>query len=314
MDKNNLQTPDFLIRWSDQSSHSSEQIYWGIPDQEKDSKLRNGAASLHTDTTHVEVSEMLWSEPTTMSFTPNLIAFTALISTTSTVEYGYGEGLTVTCGDSGTLLFMLPGREIHATLSPGRMRTVTVSFEHQYAESLIGPLHDLSPTKLYDALNLRSSLISAILLRLMHEAIYPGAISDQIVRSFGHAVLVECAHWLQQSNEQRRPGRQLTPADFETIEQLLAGVPGKSATVTDLAAACGLSERYFAKLFREQTGTSVSEYIRAHRVSRAKTLLRDTDLPLKEIAYRLGYSNAANFSSFFRTATGITPGQFRKQQ
>jgi AraC family transcriptional regulator len=72
-----------------------------------------------------------------------------------------------------------------------------------------------------------------------------------------------------------------------------------------------LSERYFSKLFREQTGCSVAQYIKSVQLNKAKAYLLETDLPLKEIAHRLGFSTPANFSSAFRAATGSTPGQFR---
>lgn len=312
MNNNIPETPDFLIQWSDRSSHSSEQIYWDFPEQEKESKLRNGAASLHIDTTHIEVSDLQWDAPTSLSFTPNLIAFSCLISSTSTVEYGYGEGTTVTTGETGTLLFMLPGREIQARITPGRLRTVTCSFERSYAEGVIGPLQQLSPAKLMNALNMRSSLINSILLRLMQEAINPGPVSDQVLASLGQAILVECSHWLLASEHKGSTRSQLSASDFATIDQYLARATGKLPGVAELAAACGLSERYFARLFRQQTGSSVSQHIKALNISRAKSLLQETDMPLKEIAWRLGYSTSANFSSAFRAATGSTPGQFRK--
>jgi AraC family transcriptional regulator len=50
------------------------------------------------------------------------------------------------------------------------------------------------------------------------------------------------------------------------------------------------------------------------QITKAKTYLLETNLPLKEIAYRLGFSSAANFSSAFRLATGSSPGQFRSNQ
>ena len=106
----------------------------------------------------------------------------------------------------------------------------------------------------------------------------------------------------------------LTARELQNIEQYLSGLSGKAPSVVDMATACGLSERYFAKRFRELTGLPVSQYIKAVQVSRAKVLLMETDLPLKEIAYRLGYSTSANFSSSFRAATGTTPGQFRKSE
>ncbi|HWM68709.1 MAG TPA: helix-turn-helix transcriptional regulator [Steroidobacteraceae bacterium] len=78
-----------------------------------------------------------------------------------------------------------------------------------------------------------------------------------------------------------------------------------------IAAACGFSERYFAKLFREQTNQSIGRYLKSVQVSKARDYLLQTGLPLKEIAYRLGFHRPSNFSDAFRAATGQTPGRFR---
>lgn len=308
-------TPDFLVQWRDPSSRHSEALYWGFDNQRKHSKLRDGAYSFHTDTTHIEVSNIDWPEATSLTFTPNLIGITLLVACTASIRYEYTQGgdSAIKAGETGTMLFMLPGREIRASMSAGRMQTVTCSFEGRYAETIIGPLQQLTSDKLHRALDMRSGLISAVLLRLMQEAVNPGAISEDIVRTYGQALLLECYHWLSIDKTQSQASRQLLPADFEQIEQCLSNTNGRFPTVNELAKNCGLSERYFAKLFRQQTGMTISEHLKAVRIARAKSLLLDTQLPLKEVAYRLGYSSAANFSSAFRAATGTAPGQYRRQ-
>lgn len=311
-----LPVPAFQVQWEQGSTQATETIYWEpaqpVTQLQSPSKLRNALASLHTDTTHVEVSDMDWTAPMTLQFTPNRVGFTSLVSSSSSIQYGYADEKLLRTTSVGKVLFILPGREIVARIAPGRLCTVTCSFNNDYAENIIGPLDQLSHTQLHSALDLRSALISSIMLRLMNEALYPGPISAAVAESFGHAMLTECAHWLQTQNSDTTTDGKLTARELQIIEQYLAGLSGKSPSVADLAAACGFSERYFARLFRELTGFPVSQYIKAVQVSKAKVLLLETDLPLKEIAYRLGYSTSANFASSFRAATGATPGQFRK--
>jgi AraC family transcriptional regulator len=127
-------------------------------------------------------------------------------------------------------------------------------------------------------------------------------------------MLVECAHWLLMADAKPDATGRLTARHFGIIEEYLAGLSGESPSVSALATACGFSERYFAKLFREQTNCSVAHYIKSVQTAKAKTYLLETDLPLKEIAHRLGFSSPANFSSSFRAVTGNTPGQFRKSK
>ncbi|WP_157994419.1 helix-turn-helix transcriptional regulator [Peristeroidobacter agariperforans] len=74
----------------------------------------------------------------------------------------------------------------------------------------------------------------------------------------------------------------------------------------------GFSERYFARLFREQTKHSIGQYLRTAQIAKAQSYLTDTELPLKKIAARLGFSAASNFFGAFRTVTGVTPGHLRQ--
>lgn len=55
------------------------------------------------------------------------------------------------------------------------------------------------------------------------------------------------------------------------------------------------------------------EYLQACRVSAAKRYLTTTDLPIKEIVGRCGFSDESNFSRMFREKTGGTPSQFRQR-
>jgi AraC family transcriptional regulator len=311
--------PDFLVRWQSASSDFVTGVDCENPDQNSlDSsrqKLRKPIASLHTSAIHVEVSDVVWTTPTTITLVPYRPGFcmVASASAATLVEYGY-EGTAEISSRVGHVLFLVPGREISGSGDSGAFRTITCSFDPAYAERVAGSLADLSEEKLSAALDIRNSLISFILLRLMNEAMYPGPLSNAVVESLGQALLVECAHWLLSEKSKSEERGKLTAQHFATIEEYLTGLSGKLPSVADLAKACGFSERYFAKLFRAQTNCSVAQYIKSFQIAKAKAYLLETDLPLKEIAYRLGFSTPANFSSAFRAATGVTPGSMRKSK
>ena len=272
-------------------------------------ELSDTLATIHTDTIDVEVSDVNQETTAVITFTPHRTIFASIVTSTASIQYGYVKEGFSRSTSAGNILLMLPGREVQAKITPGRLCTVTCSFDNDFAAEMIGPLESISHAQFHQALDFRSSLISSIMLRLMQEALSPGAISAKVASSLGHAMLTECAHWLKAQNDDTKGN--FTHREFLIVEQYLANLMGKAPSVGELAAICGFSERYFAKLFREHTGMPVSQYIKAVQLSKAKTMLLDTDLPLKEIAYRLGFSTTANFTSSFRTATGVTPGQFR---
>lgn len=83
-------------------------------------------------------------------------------------------------------------------------------------------------------------------------------------------------------------------------------------TVEELAAMEFLGVSRYRELFRQETGTSPSEYIASLRTERAKYLLSQTDMTIAEIAEAVGYENRHYFQAVFKARVGITPGAFRR--
>lgn len=68
------------------------------------------------------------------------------------------------------------------------------------------------------------------------------------------------------------------------------------------------------RIFKEAFGVTPYEYLLARKMEQARQLLRDTNYMVKEIAWRLGFSDEHYFSSLFHKRTGKTPGQYRAHQ
>ncbi|MFH2142433.1 MAG: AraC family transcriptional regulator [Bacteroidota bacterium] len=69
---------------------------------------------------------------------------------------------------------------------------------------------------------------------------------------------------------------------------------------------------YLANLFSEVTGTTIEQYIIAHKIERVKELLLYDELNLTEISYLMNYSSVAHLSNQFKKITGLTPTFFKK--
>ncbi|MBQ5959303.1 MAG: helix-turn-helix transcriptional regulator [Firmicutes bacterium] len=81
----------------------------------------------------------------------------------------------------------------------------------------------------------------------------------------------------------------------------------------DLASLVGYSEYYLTEKFRNETGMSVSGYIRQAKINRARILLETTDLSVHEIADRLAFNTPNYFIQCFRDLEGTSPAQYRKK-
>jgi transcriptional regulator GlxA family with amidase domain len=95
------------------------------------------------------------------------------------------------------------------------------------------------------------------------------------------------------------------------VEQALALLKGGPVPVTTLAKAAGLSVSHFNREFREWTGYSPVEYQRRQRVARARELLANVTLTIKEVAARAGFEDPYHFSRVFRQVDGLSPSQYR---
>ncbi len=73
----------------------------------------------------------------------------------------------------------------------------------------------------------------------------------------------------------------------------------------------GLSISYLSVIFKEISGQKFVDYVNKFRISKAKALLINNDLTIKEIAEKVGYLNANTFINVFKKHEGITPGKYR---
>ncbi len=81
---------------------------------------------------------------------------------------------------------------------------------------------------------------------------------------------------------------------------------------TKYAKDSGLSYAQFFRRFKAYTGLTPSEYVNALRMKKAKKLLIESNLQIKEISDSLGFENEYYFSNFFKKHYNISPSTFRK--
>lgn len=132
-----------------------------------------------------------------------------------------------------------------------------------------------------------------------------GKVLELLAHQF--AVLgIERPHNGEISSQERRSVR-------EARERLLADLRDPP-DLTGLAAAVGMTPRRLNRSFRIIHGTTVFDYLRDARLDAARQALEGgSPLPLKQLAWELGYSQASNFVTAFRRRFGVTPGSYRSE-
>lgn len=87
----------------------------------------------------------------------------------------------------------------------------------------------------------------------------------------------------------------------------------QNLSVQEIADSVGITQTYLSTCFKDVCSFSVMEYVTEYRMRKAKEMLLDTELKIKEIAYYTGYQDELYFSKVFRKRFGLSPREFRKQ-
>jgi len=82
--------------------------------------------------------------------------------------------------------------------------------------------------------------------------------------------------------------------------------------VQDYANAQNLHPNYLSSVIKSKTGKNITTWIAEKTLAEARSLLQNASISIKEITYKLGFTETAHFSNFFKKHEGISPIQYRK--
>ena len=102
------------------------------------------------------------------------------------------------------------------------------------------------------------------------------------------------------------------PQRFSALMEFINSNPERTLSGELLAKRAGMSVSRFRAAFRKWTGQSLRAYQEALRIDRARLLLEDPELPIGEIALRLGFYDNSHFTRSFLAGTGVSPRDYRR--
>lgn len=103
------------------------------------------------------------------------------------------------------------------------------------------------------------------------------------------------------------------PVAVRRAVELLHGTTQKGVTIDALVQHSRAGRSHLYRLFEKHLGVSPMEFMRRHRMQRAKDLLRHTNLAIKDISYQIGMEDVSHFSRLFRQSVGKTPREYRME-
>jgi two-component system response regulator YesN len=112
-----------------------------------------------------------------------------------------------------------------------------------------------------------------------------------------------------QIEQKENKGLQLKNKIFTIINRRLHD---QTLSLESMAADCGVSPSYISRYFKQQTGSSLMQFVDRRRMNEVKELLAKTNQSLNEILNQVGYIDKANFIRKFKRVEGLTPMKYRE--
>ncbi len=197
------------------------------------------------------------------------------------------------------------------------VRALVCHFDRDWIQEVTGSDFDRSEEPLTSSLDLRNADLDHSMRRLMREMVEPGFASGILAESLGASMAVDIArHFGMQCRTDDAASETkggLSPGRLRQIRDYIISFQEGSPTLASVAGQCGVSVAHLRRMYKSTTGHTLHNFIEELRVSRAKALLLDTNLPLKIISYRLGFCHPSAFSFAFKKTAGESPRAFRQR-
>jgi AraC family transcriptional regulator len=173
--------------------------------------------------------------------------------------------------------------------------------------------HDLARLTLVDRSGFQDPLLAHIGYTLQHELSQPAPAGKLYAETAAQMLAVHLLRYYTttgasiQEYTQRLSRQQLQ----HVIEFVLAHLD-QDLSLENLARQIGFSAYHFARLFRETTGESPHQFVLRKRIEVACRLLKETGMPLSQVALAAGFPNQSYFTQVFKDRIGSTPRRYRQ--
>lgn len=241
---------------------------------------------------------------------------------------GYGQHfINNTCYDveRGDLLF-INFNQIHAFHSLEEMSFVNILLKPQFlSQELINSENALEILALASFEEF-SSIIGGLMTKVSFhgknlievEAIIENMAAEINEKNVGyatalkgylHVLLTKIFREMRKEDEGQilQHVNKITPDILKYIEENCF----EKITLNELAQKCFYNPSYFSRIFKEYYGKSLTDFIHEKRVMESLRLLKETDLSIEDICYRVGYKEKKQFYKIFKDILGVTPSKAR---
>lgn len=114
-------------------------------------------------------------------------------------------------------------------------------------------------------------------------------------------------------NRKENPTNEIVPKKVKHIVEYISANIDKKLEVEELIQNTSWTKRHLTRVFMQYLKISPYQYILKRKIEKANSLLIETDIPINEIAFELGFQNYSSFCNAFKKINEETPENFRKK-
>ena len=216
------------------------------------------------------------------------------------------------------IMIVPPGQKVRSGSRAGHFRSMRCVLDADLIDGILQGRARWSEPSLRQAFSLSGGEIEWLLRRMYQEVRRGGFASNVAAAALARTLSVELIRRFRlncaETGQGRRPDAGgLAPWRMRLLRERVQAdgpVPG----LAELADLCCLTERHLNRAFKRETGQTLGKFVKAAMVERARFLLTDTNMPVKEIARKLGFATSGSFAHAFRGGTGFLPSEVRGHQ
>jgi AraC family transcriptional regulator len=160
----------------------------------------------------------------------------------------------------------------------------------------------------------RDPMLAQVGLELQRELEQPTPAGQLYAETAAHMLAAHLLkHYLTTDVHVKHYAQRLTHRQMQRITDYILAHLNEKLSLETLAQQVGFSAYHFTYLFRQTTGETPHQFVLNKRLEQARQLLKETDLPLSQVALEVGFQNQSHFTQAFKSHLGVTPRHYRQQ-
>jgi YesN/AraC family two-component response regulator len=187
------------------------------------------------------------------------------------------------------------------------VKGVDLSSVHEASKKLADQLNQICETQI----SIGSSVPS--LLKVYHS--YLSALANFGKQGWapgGPSLWIAKADVIEVSGEASEEKLKKNPMVGEIVQYIDGHYQDEGLSLQQISEHMYLTPSYMCVIFKDDTNTTINQYIATVRIEKAKDMLKDNRVKVKEVAAMVGYSDSNYFAKIFKKHTGLTPVEFRE--